>query len=646
LRAPRAVFVATVVVFAALALPFTSPAPAGTVAPTGMMRQRGVATAAALATAPDRVEFHGGAVISHVKIYAVRYGSGTNLPQVASTTPPSISSFLNGAFHSPYADWLREYDTWNEGTGSNQSIDRGTFAGLYTISPAAARNDANINDTDIRNELNAQIKNGHLPPPDANSLYVLFFRKGQTIHAIGGTSVNYFCAYHNGADLNVGHTYYAVIPYEANNTGCGTASPFDNLTATVSHEVVESITDPDLSAWYSDSTGNENADICNQQDTYIQGGDHLSYRVQLIWSNAANACSAGHDITGDIAVATTRPPVEDVFFRGADAGMYWIPFNTSTINTTPPVIALGGGFDSAPTVVPRAPYNGQQIDDVFGEGLDHALYWSVVNLTTGAHSGWQGLGGYITGRPQVLAQTGRFPWLDIFVRGFDGALYANILNLGTGQEGAWSDLGGYISSDPSVVSRTPFNGTHYYDIYMRGSDDLVYWWAFNSDTGTVAWRQQLPGSAIDGNPVAIAHAGGRFPWEEVYARGAAGPVVHDAVNVGNGATSGWGILNGYYTSQPVVFSRTPFNGQIADDIYGRQADGVLRNQAFFPATGGTTGLGPIGTVPPAAVLGVTSFAGHFSLEDLYTRSAAGTIIYTYLDPTNGNRLAWVNLGGS
>jgi hypothetical protein len=268
LRAPRAVFVAFAVAFGALAVPLTSSAPASPVAPTGMMRQRGATQMAALATAPDRVAFHGGPVISHVKIYAVRYGSGTNLPQVASTTPPSISSFLNGAFHSPYADWLREYDTWNQGTGSNQSIDRGTFGGLYTISPAAARNDADINDTDIRNELNAQIKNGHLPAPDANSLYVLFFRKGQTIHAIGGTSVNYFCAYHNGADLGVGHAYYAVIPYEANNTGCGTASAFDNLTETVSHEVVESITDPDLTAWYSDTTGNEDADICNRQGTH------------------------------------------------------------------------------------------------------------------------------------------------------------------------------------------------------------------------------------------------------------------------------------------------------------------------------------------------------------------------------------------
>jgi hypothetical protein len=95
----------------------------------------------------------------------------------------------------------------------------------------------------------------------------------------------------------------------------------------------------------------------------------------------------------------------------------------------------------------------------------------------------------------------------------------------------------------------------------------------------------------------------------------------------------------------VVFSRTPFNGQIADDIYGRQADGVLRNQAYFPQTNAGSSLGTISAVASNA-LTVTSFTGRFSEEELYTRSATGSVQYSYLDPTNGNRLVWVDLGGS
>jgi hypothetical protein len=648
-RAPWALLAVVALIAISLAVPFTGTAPAAPATtapttPTRVARKLGIGAIRNTVAPANHVAYFGGPVLSHVKVYAVRYGTGTNLPQVASTATPSVSSFLNGVVNSPYLDWLREYDTWNQGTGSNQTIERGTFAGLITITPSSAHNGTDLYDGGLQAELSAQIAHGHLPAPDANTLYVVFFRKGQTLHLDGYTSRNYFCAYHNAVNNAAGQMQfaYAAIPYEADQTGCGTASAFDNLTETVSHELVEAITDPNLSSWF-DPAGNEVGDLCNHSGTYVTASDGVSYHVQRIWSQAANACVVSGAASSAVAVTITRPPYQDLFFRGNDGAAYWMSFNPGNINTKPGMISLGGGLASAPFVFARQAFNGQQVDDVFVDGNDNHLYWKTVDLGTGVQSGWRPLGGFLTSQPRVYAQTGRFPWLDIFVRGVDGALYANILNLATGQEGAWVRLGGYLESAPYVVSRMPYSGTHVYDVFMRGSDNAVYWFAYDANQGKVVWEQRLGGSMMS-EPVAVIH-GGRFPWEDIYVRDADGSLGHDALDVANGVTSGWASRGGYYTSQPVVLSRTLFNGQIADDIYGRQADSVLREQSYFPNVNSGTGLSTVGNLQNP-VLTVTSVAGRFSLEDMYSRLDDGSVVYRYFDPTNSNNLNWVNLGGN
>jgi len=62
----------------------------------------------------------------------------------------------------------------------------------------------------------------------------------------------------------------------------------------MSHEFIESITDPELNAWYDVGTTNEISDICNQMTVQVSYASH-AYIVQEQYSNATAACVPGGD---------------------------------------------------------------------------------------------------------------------------------------------------------------------------------------------------------------------------------------------------------------------------------------------------------------------------------------------------------------
>jgi hypothetical protein len=117
-----------------------------------------------------------------------------------------------------------------------------------------------------------------------------------------------FCAYHGAAFFNdIGHILYTVEPYQ-NVMGCQVASPspngavVDSTASVLSHEVFETITDPDFDAWWSDVSlieqGAEIGDICAPvgnfygqflDPTFIVNGKN--YKLQLEYSNKFHGCT-------------------------------------------------------------------------------------------------------------------------------------------------------------------------------------------------------------------------------------------------------------------------------------------------------------------------------------------------------------------
>jgi hypothetical protein len=119
---------------------------------------------------------------------------------------------------------------------------------------------------------------------------------------------SYYCAYHGSftSGLGNGTVVYANLPYAAQPaapTSCDTgarpngddADPEVNL---ISHEQIESITDPLLNAWY-DNSGSEIADKCvwnfgpNPGDNEQIGTGH--YNLQEEWSNRTFDPSTGEE---------------------------------------------------------------------------------------------------------------------------------------------------------------------------------------------------------------------------------------------------------------------------------------------------------------------------------------------------------------
>jgi len=303
------------------------------------------------APAGAHLTYYGGRVVSNIQVVQVLYGTGSYLPQVSSTSSPSMATFYQGVLNSPYVDWLNEYNTniiAAGGTpGTNQSIGRGSFAGQYIITPSSANNHSSISDSNIQSELAAQIQAGNLPSPtidaagNTNTYYAVFFPHGKTIMSDGSRScvAGGFCAYHGTIAAVPGHgeVYYGVHPDMQSGSGCETgcgnaATAFGNYTSVASHELIETITDCEVGiasifapplAWYDDANG-EIGDICNAQQGTIVGSDGVSYTVQKEFSNLANDCI--------IANGPSPTPTRTVNFTNTQTGT---PTATRTGTVTP-----------------------------------------------------------------------------------------------------------------------------------------------------------------------------------------------------------------------------------------------------------------------------------------------------------------------
>lgn len=278
-------------------------------------------------TLSKNLTYYGGRVVSNLQVVNVLWGSGTFAPYVSSTGAGTNAAFLSGVLNSPYLAWLdNDYNTVTHNYKkhhSNQHIGYGTFFEQVQITPSQADSATNgscgpqtVTDSQIQAEISAQIAAGTLPAPthDAggndNTEYVVYFPAGTSISDTGSTGyysgcsmTNGFCAYHGtiGNVPGYGEAYYAVMPDFTGVTGCGTsATEYDNETSVLSHELVETITDPEVGiatttapplAWYSNTYG-EIGDICNGQQAAITGTDNVTYSVQKQWSNSTQTCRA------------------------------------------------------------------------------------------------------------------------------------------------------------------------------------------------------------------------------------------------------------------------------------------------------------------------------------------------------------------
>lgn len=115
----------------------------------------------------------------------------------------------------------------------------------------------------------------------------------QTCYSPDDPSRWIFCAFHGPVDFGSTHVLFSVEPYQFVD-GCAFPGQtphgvIDATASTLSHELLESVTDPDLNAWFNVLFGLENADICFAFATNQRMGKN-EYVVQSEYSNKAHGC--------------------------------------------------------------------------------------------------------------------------------------------------------------------------------------------------------------------------------------------------------------------------------------------------------------------------------------------------------------------
>ena len=259
---------------------------------------------AAAATKTPVILYHGGPVmVSPKDLYVIYYGSFT------STQHAILDNFLQNLGGSGAFNVNSEY---SDASGN-------TIVNILNYSPTAdSFNDAYSLGTSLSGSFDTTIihnaiANGHLPS-DPNGIYIL------TISPDVQLPRSVWCAYHtHSSNIVAGEDIkYAVAPDPPPSlfAGCSgnvanfgdTTSPngdigMDAVADDLIHELSETVTDPDLSAWFT-KNGLENGDLCNfvYGTTFLApNGSHANhvfgarnYLVQTIWDRVGSFCALSH----------------------------------------------------------------------------------------------------------------------------------------------------------------------------------------------------------------------------------------------------------------------------------------------------------------------------------------------------------------
>lgn len=251
------------------------------------------------------INYHGGPVLhGNVPVYVIWYGNWTNGPKASDrqATVNTIDTFLNGLGGSAL-------ELVNTTYGDNSANVSGLLHLQSQIFDTGSQG-TSLTNTRLTRIISTALTNRSLPT-DPNGLYLVL--TSSNINEQGFCTQ--FCGFHtaqtiNGADIKwsfVGNVDKCPSGCEIQTTGPNSPAPgvggADGMANTLSHEIEEAISDPDLNAWF-DGNGQENGDKCNfnfgatqtapngSQFNQIFGG--LRWMLQQNWRNSGGGACAQH----------------------------------------------------------------------------------------------------------------------------------------------------------------------------------------------------------------------------------------------------------------------------------------------------------------------------------------------------------------
>jgi IPT/TIG domain len=269
------------------------------------------------------VSYHGGPVMSSNSNYTI-YWSPTGAAAYPAGYEAGVNRYLEDLAHD--SGGLQNTDSLlvQYGNGGGEFANYNSqFAGALSDTDPYPANGCSaavicMTDQQIRNEVSGFVES-HKLPTDLQHEYFLLTPAGvesclqaNEKSCSDGTTHPAFCAYHGFIPVSTGVIVYANAPYVA-GLACnpGEQLPNENpsdaeVAGGLAHEHSESVTDPELNAWY-DIKGEEVADKCRTGKTKTEFGEPLGkapdgadynqlingdlYWFQQEWSNEIAGCS-------------------------------------------------------------------------------------------------------------------------------------------------------------------------------------------------------------------------------------------------------------------------------------------------------------------------------------------------------------------
>jgi hypothetical protein len=368
--------------------------------------------------------YHGGPVMSSNSNYAF-YWAPSGSPAYPAEYESGVDEFLEDLAHDSGGE--QNVDSvatqYTDGSGHAANYDS-QFAGAIVDTDPYPANGCKkapicLTDAQIQAELSKYVIAHELPRDLAHEYFVLTPPKVEDcfeatgLECSAGTTAGSYCAYHSSFSTGGGVIVYANDPYVTGIEGCDSGEHPNNkpsdgvIMGGLSHEHNESITDPELNAWYG-SNGEENGDKCR---TFVESSEFgtplgtapdgsrynqlingREYWYQQEWSNSGSVCKQRLAFVAPVvsklgptkgpAAGGTQVKITGTGFTGAtsvhfgsQAASFTVTSSTKILATAPAgavgtvdvtvtnpagtsAITTGDHYKYAPSVISLSPHSG------------------------------------------------------------------------------------------------------------------------------------------------------------------------------------------------------------------------------------------------------------------------------------------------
>jgi len=216
------------------------------------------------ASASIRFVDHGGRVLSAAHVYLIYWGRYWAPDRVASPTPDQITHALRTVLAGSYLSALTQY----------RNIGPAVIGGSHVITTTDPP--SRFTDEDIEAFLNTLFDAEVLPAPDDQAIYVVTIPPGIYTG--------------EGDDLVGEHNYYRRDGHRIHYAWTTDSEVLEGATQTTTHEIVETVTDPEGTAILGTPGTCEGERWCEIADICSDAAKLNGVMVAPYWSNIAGRC--------------------------------------------------------------------------------------------------------------------------------------------------------------------------------------------------------------------------------------------------------------------------------------------------------------------------------------------------------------------